>query len=108
MINKFRTRAVKRRVAYERYKAVLEAAKISPIEALRASFQLVESYKGHHKRHIAIAAHDTIHFLIEEEECLIECLMIQATPPKELPLLIGNLNYESNKAVLEERLKNVR
>lgn len=103
MINKYRAIAVKRRVAYKRYKAILEAAKISPIEALRAAFQLVESYKGHHRRHIAIAAHDTVHFLIEEDECS----MVKTTQPKELPLLIGNLKHESSRAILEKRLKNV-
>ncbi len=97
MINKYRARAVKRRLAYGHYKAVLEAAKTSPIEALRATFQLVESYRGHHKQHIATAAHDTIRFLIEEEECL----MVETTPPIELP----NLNYKSSRAILEKRLK---
>jgi len=58
-MNKYRAREVKRRVAYLRYKSVLEAAKKSPIEALRAAFDLMEAYNGHHYGHIAMAAQDT-------------------------------------------------
>jgi len=101
MINKDRTRAVKRRLAYGLYKAVFEAAKISPTETVRAACELVEATEGHCYSHVALAARDTCNFIIEEDECT----MVTETSLKELPLLIEDLKYDSNKTFLELRLK---
>jgi hypothetical protein len=46
---------------------------------------------------------DSVRFLEEKE-----CQMVEKTPLKELPLLIGDLEYESSKSLFEERLKNIR
>ena len=46
---------------------------------------------------------DSVRFLEEKE-----CQMVEITPLKELPLLIGDLEYEASKLLLTERLKNAR
>lgn len=61
----------------------------------------VESYRGHHYGHIAIASRDTVNFIIEEDEYNL----VKNTPVKDLPLLIGTLQFEYNNAILENRLK---
>ena len=101
MIHKYRIREVTRRLAYERYKAVFDAAKRSPAEAVRAAFQLVESYKGHHYAHVALAASDTVNFIIEHDEYE----MIKECEKELLPTLIGSIQHEDNKLLLTNRLK---
>jgi hypothetical protein len=49
----------------------------------------------------SLAARDTINFIIEEDEYNL----VKNTPKKELPLLIGTLQFEYNNELLESRLK---